>query len=175
LVVWQNQTDELDNPFLSNYVKEFYSGQTQEDSRDETEEMIIKILDHTTLVETVTKNKILMSYRELLGEMKLYLDQKAGIKIGDIKTESAVIGPTVYKEYKRIVEHAGLSVHRPTRELAIVQNHEEIKKVLGIGAGYHRQFERHKNIVLKKENTNIDGTTKRCTIISGFLDLKEDD
>ena len=113
-----------------------------------------------------------MSYRELLGEMKRYLVDKKRYEEEKIKPDDETIGLGVYKDYKRIVEHAGLSVHQKLRELAIVQNHEEIKKILGLGAGYHRQLERHKNIVEKKKNTVIDGTTKRCTIISGFLDLE---
>jgi len=48
-------------------------------------------------------------------------------------------------------------------------------KKLGLGYGYHRQLERHKNMIFKKKSTVIDGTTKRCTIIKGFLDLKEDE
>jgi len=99
--------------------------------------------------------------------MKRFLDNTIDAK-GKIEKH-------VYKDYKRIAEHAGLSVHRPTKELAIVQNHKEIKKMIGLGNGYHLQLERHPNVKLKKANTNIDGTTKRCTIISGFLDLEEED
>lgn len=176
LIVWKNRTDELDNPFLFEYVKEFYTGQTQEDSRDETEEMIVKILDHTTLVETVTKNKILMSYRELLGEMKRYLDQKFDEKEYRLRLDAPQTIPMpVYKEYKRIVEHAGLSVHQKERELAIADGHEEIKKVLSLGHGYHLQLQRHKNVISKSRGVHFDGTTKKCTIISGFLDLKEEE
>ena len=176
IIVWEGLEEELSNLFLTEYVENFYKPQTLEEKRDETEEMIIKILDHTTFVETTTRGKILMSYRELLGEMKRYLDEKAREKEGEIiLSSSETIGMGIYRDYKRIVEHAGVSVHRPTRELAIVQNHEEIKKVLGLGAGYHRQIERHKNVVLKKESTSIDGTTKRCTIIKGFLNLEEEE
>jgi len=171
IIVWENQTDELDNSFLFDYVKYFYTDQTQEDSRDETEEMIINILDHTVLVDIKSQGKISMSFRELLRDMKQYLDIKSGIFLTGIDA----IGMGMYRDYKRITENSGLSVHRKTRELAIANNHKEIKKILSLGAGYHRQLERHKNMILKKENTNIDGTTKRCTIIKGFLDLKNED
>jgi len=86
LVAWENQTDGLDNPFLHEYIKNFYSGQTQEDSRDETEEMIVKILDHTTLVEVYSQGKISMSFRELLYEMKKYLDEKLHRDLADLKS-----------------------------------------------------------------------------------------
>jgi len=176
IIVWEGFKEELSNLFLTEYVTDFYDSQTIEEPRDETEEMIVKILDHTTLVDILGGGKISMSYRELLSEMKRYLDQKLDNKEGRILLNAhETIGQGFYRDYKRIVEQAGVSVHGPTRELAIVQNHEEIKKILSLGAGYHRQLERHKNVVLKKESTSIDGTTKRCTIISGFLDFKGDE
>jgi energy-coupling factor transporter ATP-binding protein EcfA2 len=176
MIVWENLRGNEDDDFLTEYITDFYRDQTQEEKRDETGEMITKILDQTALVDIEENNvskKITMSFRELLSEMRLFLRQRLAQKEGDYTnnmTRIETINRETYRNYKRIVEQKGLSVHTKSMELAIVQNHEEIKKVLGLGNGYHRQLERHKNQIHKNHGTNIDGTTKRCTIITGFLE-----
>lgn len=171
LVVWENQTEELSEEFLTNYVKDFYQNQTQEEKRDEVTEMIDKLLNETVLFGP---DRIRLSFRFMLIEMKRFLDYKNGTKeeISSMVLTDTIIGYETYREYKKTVEQYGLSVHIKSRELAIAQNHKEIKRVINLGSGYQRQLERHLNVILKRFNILIDHGAKTCTVISGFINFE---
>lgn len=179
MIVWEDHRGDESDEFLKEYVTLFYRDQTQEAKRDETEEMINRLLDETVIVGDERKK---FSFRFLLKEMRQYLTENEEIKIAKknkrLYKEDGItpvrdeprLTKQVYYDYKRVVEQHGLSAHKITKELAIANNHHEIMKILGIGHGYNRQLERHKNTVFKNHSVNIDSTTKRATVIAGFLE-----
>lgn len=176
IIVWENLTHNLTEEQLFKYTENFYKNQKMEDSRDETTEMIERLLDETILM---ARDKKRISFRKILVSMKLYLDiNKNSSSNSDAFFESyrkSAIGPDGYDEFKQTIEHYGLSIHGKSRELAISQNHHEIMKILEIGRGYHRQLERHKSVIFSQENVWMDSTTKKCTVLSNFLNYEKDE
>lgn len=171
LIVWENQTDNIPDEDLTNYVKEFYSTQTQEEKRDEITEMINRLLDETVFFG---QEKDRLSMRFMLVEMKKFLDLKD--KLGEalstmiLDDKNIYIQYDTYRAYKKTVEQYGMTVFPSERELAIAQNHHEIMKILQVGKGYQRQLERHKNMIMAKHNINLDAGAKTCTVVGGFLE-----
>lgn len=177
MVVWEDLTYNITDEELTEYAECFYKNQTMEESRDETTEMIERLLDETILIG---RNKDRISFRKILVGMKLHLDMKAQTDKEKYSAEheekrAAAPDADIYKDYKTTIEHYGLSVHVEKRELAINQNHHEIMKILEIGRGYHRQLERHKSVILSQKDVWMDSTTKKCTVLSGFLNFEEEE
>lgn len=171
LIVWEDFTSEVADKELESYVKTFYTGQVHEESRDEISEMINRILDETLLFGS---DKIKISFRELLTKMKQYLDFLNNNQKWS-NWPDGIINKHDYQEYKKTIEHYGLSVQYKTKELAIAQNHHEIIKILQSGKGYHRQFERHETVIKKQVVVTIDSSSKKCTIIGGFLNYEKEE
>lgn len=171
MIVWEDIQD-FSQEFLTEYVQDFYSHQNIEEKRDETNEMIVKLLDETIIIGTRRETR---SLRDLLIEMKKYLDNKYLIDEGkpNISVYIDIISVDLYKEYKTAVEQWGISVHGPTRELVIASRHARIKKILEAGISYHKELERHSGVITHKNQINpictIDKASKRATILTGFL------
>lgn len=173
MIVWENLTYEIGDEDLTQYVTEFYHGQTHEEKRDETEEMITRLLDEVIIIGE--KNKESLSLREILISMKKYQDYEHYTKTGQWdkrKKDPHLIGHDIHGLYKRSVEQRGVSVHGPTRELFIANNHHFVMKILEIGKGYHRQLERHDGVLGKSVSARVDSASKRGTIIKGFLEYE---
>jgi len=181
MMVWEDHRGDEKDDYLIEYVNLFYKNQTHEVKRDETEEMINRLLDETVTVGDERKK---YSFRFLLKEMRQYLEENEEITtakkskrlyqddgITPIRDETRLT-KQVYRDYKRVVEQYGMSVHGATKEIAIAQNHHEIIKILDTAKGYNRQLGRHKNVLFNGEciSVNMDSTTKRATIIAGFLE-----
>lgn len=174
MVVWENMTGVIDDGQLFKYVETFYKDQKQESKRDEISEMIERLLDETILYG---REKERISFRKILVDMKLYLDLKES-DYEDVFSQGQIdakIDISVYKEYKTLIEHYGLSVHGKTRELAIAQNHKEIMKILALSNGYHHQLERHKTAIRTQEAVLINSRTRTCAILTGFLNFEEEE
>lgn len=154
MIVWEGWENELSNDFLTEYVSAFYKHQFLEEKRDETAEMINRLLDESVIVGEKRER---VSLREML------MDIKHGT--GDANRNS---------DYKRATGQRGLAIHKESNELAIAQNHHEIMKILEIGKGYHRQIERHPNVIHKQKHMLIDTGTRRITVIKNFLDHHEE-
>jgi len=172
MIVWEDIQD-FSLEFLTEYTQAFYSTQNLEEKRDETHEMITRLLDETIITGL---KKDTRSFRYLLIEMKKYLDNENKKDEGKTTIEiyTDVIKKDRYDEYKQAVEQWGISVHKPTRELVIASRHAKIKKILESGISYHKELERHTGVIKHKGQINpvctIDSGSKRCTILSGFLE-----
>ena len=168
-IVWENLPDGLPDEDLSEYVAGFYKGQKFNEKRDETTEMIERLLDETVLIGEKRETH---SFRSILIEMKKFLDEEAAIKTGEwenVPKKSGIIDYATFHLFKKSIEHFGVTVHKKTRELFIAQNHNRIMRILEIGKGYHHQIERHDGVIDKQKTAVIDKATKRGTILKGFL------
>jgi 5S rRNA maturation endonuclease (ribonuclease M5) len=171
--VWEGLDGDSEE-FLTEFVREFYRGQEQEERRDETNELIQRLLDETVLAGEPKES---FSFRELLVGIKKYYDKEHADTTGDfrcIDPNQEIISPTKLEHYRKIVEQNGLAVHRKTRELFIVQNHHAVMRIIEMGKGYHRQLERHKKVVERKASAIVDRSTKRGVIIGGMLEYNQE-
>lgn len=169
LVVWDGFESDVSDDFLIEYVSVFYRGQTHEDRRDETQEMIDRLLDETVRIDESHEKH---SLREMLTEMKLFIDReflRENQAYGNIDLTRDVIDYGRFELYRKVVEQHGLTIHKKSRELFIAQNHHVIMRILEVGKGYHRQIERHKNVIERSITCGMDKTTKRGVVIGNIL------
>lgn len=169
LVVWDGFESDVSDDFLSEYVTAFYQGQTHDERRDETQEMIDRLLDETIRID---ENQEKHSLREMLTEMKVFIDReysRDNQAYEKIDLSRDVIDYGRFNLYKKVVEQHGVTIHAKTRELFIAQNHHVIMRILEVGKGYHRQIERHKNVVERSITCGMDKTTKRGVVIGNIL------
>lgn len=168
MVVWEDTTI-TDEEFLTTYVEEFYRNQPKPEKRDETSEMIERLLDQTIFIGDSREKT---SLRMALTQMKKYYDSEHE-NWDYLKSDKLeVLKPLEFGVVKKSVEHYGLTVSSKYRELAIAYPHEEIMKRLDVGHGYQKQFRRHKDVVEYGKGVRIDGTTKNCVIIKGVLEYE---
>lgn len=169
LIVWQNKTHSLSDDFLIEFVTGFYADHEQEQKREETLEMVDRILDETLILNAESRE--IRSYRYVLTEMKRYLDWVADGEQYVHDANRRPITISEYNNYKNQIELCGLTVQQKTRELAIVQNHHNIKKILDMGTGYHRQLQRiqgaQKNVAVR-----VDGRGRSCTVVPLMLEYE---
>ncbi|MEJ2043676.1 MAG: hypothetical protein P8X74_03735 [Reinekea sp.] len=158
----------LNDDFLTEYIGQFYFGQQRDEERDESDEIIGRLLDEL-VVDDLSKGK--RSLRDMLTKMKIYLDSEAGdfppVNVDRPKMD-------IFNAYKRTVEQHGVTIHPTARELFIRQNHYKIMQIIDIGKGYHRQLLRHANLIMVKDQKTttcrIDGATQRGVVIGGQLE-----
>jgi len=143
-----------------------YEMQPIEEQRDETEELVDRILDERIQIEKPERESI--SYREILEILinkSIVFEDGSGERIptdGDLRYLRLVAG------------RSGLGLLK-TGEIAIAHNHHEIMRILDKGRGYHRQLFRHENLVEKSKNVRLAGKARRCVIIEGIIERRMPD
>lgn len=163
---WDNISDES---FLSDYTAKFYENQPQEPERDETEEIMERLLDEVVTVDGPNDKHTI---RHVLLEMKKFSDREFDNN-KNAKNEDVSIKLMQYPIYKNAIEQCGLAIHKPTGELFIANNHHMIMKIVNTGKGYHRLLARHKNIIAHNGDLNpaysVDSAVKRGVVVGGYL------
>lgn len=133
-----------------------------DDSRDEPNEMLDRILDERVLIESPRRDYITL--REIL----------LGIKNGELYTtddddDFSLLDSRDISYFKNTAGRNGIALIDKTK-VAVASNHHEIMKILERGKGYHRQLWRHENIVEKSAVVKMAGKSRRCVVIDGVLE-----
>ena len=162
-VVWQNITDPKDKE-MSEFIKEFYTWQPPEDKRDETEEMIDRLLDES--VQVHNSRGVYLPLREILKAMYTgYIETGGDLDYDDMKE----LSKKELIDFKRTVHRYGIGLLSGSADVAIATNHHEIMRILGRGPGYQRQLWRHKDMTDKNKRLIIAGKTRTCVIIKNII------
>ncbi len=162
-VVWRDIKDP-DSPEIACFIGEFYDWQPPEEKRDETAEIIDRLLDES--VQIHNSRGIYLPIRIILkamftGEIETGRDTDInGLKL---------LNKIELTNYKRTVHRYGVTLLPGTSDVAIATNHHEVRKILGRGNGYQRQLWRHKNLVDKNKRVDIAGKTRNCVVISKII------
>jgi hypothetical protein len=134
--IWKQA--ELSDDDLVSFFEQIYEWQPPEETRNETEELLDRLLD-----EVVREGKDSWTLRQVLQNMEGY--------------ENADM-------WKNIAAKNGLS-RTPDGHLAIAKNHHKISEILSTGRGYQRQFFRHPKLVDKGYVVNFGGKNRNCVAI----------
>lgn len=182
ILIWKG----IDNPTEEQsyeIVKDFYQGQKLEKKRDETEEMITRLLDQPVslpeLKTTLTLRQMLICIRE--GKI-IDLDEEMEQEGNSQDDKSLGYQSTAYsgafemtelqkiKAMKSAANRFGVGINPIHKELAIDNNNHEIRKILHVGKGYNKLLWRHPKLLEKSYNMKMAGKSCRCTVIEGALD-----
>lgn len=147
-------TQETAAKFLTLYYKEV--GEIEE--RDEGDELLKKIFDEIVEVE-VSRVRKKISIRECIDSL-FHNDFSV------FETENL---HAAEKEIRRILGHYGIA-YQKDRTLALSNNNDKIKKILGKEEGYAKLFQRHRLFMAQPDGrpdkvVNINKQAQRATII----------
>ncbi len=162
--VWRNIKDPAD-PAVSELITDFYDWQPPEEKRDETAEIIDRLLDES--VQIHNSRGLYLPLREILQA------QYSGMIETGVDTEldgMKYLSKLEIMNYKRTTHRYGIGLVVGTSHIAIATNHHEIMRILNRGAGYQRQLWRHEGIVHKNKRIDIAGKTRTCVVLSGVLE-----
>lgn len=140
-VIWKQL--ELTENNLYEFFEGIYKMQPVEEQRDETEELLDRLLDE--VIREGMKNYTLRQV--LQWEIK---------GAGDPETWAAISG------------RYGLRI-TPDGDLAIAKNHHAIARIIDRGKGYQRMFARHPLMKDKNKSHAIAGTVRSCVVIDGKI------
>jgi len=162
-VVWENITDPADKEMIK-FIKEFYSWQPPEDKRDETEELIDRLLDES--VQLHNSRGVYLPLREILKALFTgQLETGGDLDYEDMKE----LSKKELIDFKRTAHRYGLGLVSGTSDIAVATNHHEIMRILNRGPGYQRQLWRHKSIVDKNRRVTIAGKTRTCVVLKDII------
>ena len=145
LIVWKQQ--ELSDDELREFFSQIYEWQPPEESRNEEEEVLDRLLDEVVRegMNNYTLRQVLQN--ELRG-------------IGD------------HNIWRGISGRHGLRI-TPDGDLAIAKSHHEIIRIISRGKGYAKIFFRHPLIKERNKSHAIAGNVRSCVVIDGVI-LMED-
>jgi hypothetical protein len=131
----------------------------KEESRDEPDEMLSRILDERVLIESPMRESI--TVREIL----------IGIKNREFRDgeDFTLLDSRNISYLKNIVNRHGVTL-TDADNVAIANNHHEIMKILERGRGYHRQLWRHEKLVEKSAVVKMAGKSRRCVVLKDVLE-----
>ena len=163
-VVWRNIKDPGASD-IADFIDEFYDWQPPEEMRDETAEIIDRLLDES--VQIHNSRGVYLPIRIILRAMSTgELETGRDTDLDGMK----LLTKSELTNYKRTVHRYGISLVHGTSDIAIATNHHEVRKILGRGNGYQRQLWRHKDLVDKNRKVNIAGKTRTCVVLSKIID-----
>ena len=167
--------EELTESKIKEEIKTTYQFQPVEEGRDETDEIIERILDEVIMIPNTRGEKD--TIRNILSYIK-----SGNVPCRDNNDIREYIPATTtdMRTLKNLVESYGVGYNTEHSALMIANNHHIVKKIIGRGNGYHRQLWRHQNFLPgedgnKSKNGYIGGKTRRCTFIKGVIPEIGDD
>ena len=136
-VVWK-QADLTDDN-LTDFFEQIYEWTPPEDTRDETDELLNRLLD-----ETIIEGRDRISLRRVLQRADKFDDNN---------------------HWKNVAGRYGLGL-TADGELAMAKGHHEIMKIIDKGNGYQRIFKRHPMCDEDGRTVKIDGKNRNCLIFN---------
>jgi putative DNA primase/helicase len=167
IVVWQGVDDPTDQQ-IEEMILKYYEYQPHEEKRNEAEEIIDRLLDQTIeIIHEHTREKLTIF--ECLT--RIYTGRK-------IHGESKEDVPPIEKDnYKLACARYGIRL-TPEYEIAICNNHHEIKIIIQRANGYSKIFKRHPGCIDSNRNISFyDGKQKKCSVFKELIknQLTEDE
>ena len=167
MVVW-NYCDDPTDEQISETLDRYYQFQPIESQRDESEEIIDRLLDEVIeVIQDYAREKL--SIREVIN--RLY--------IGEIPDETGdtvkILNGKEKQLYRQAIGRYGIKLI-DKGNVAIANSHHSIKKIINHGDGYQKIFKRHTGWIDGSKNISFpDGKQRRCTIISGIIKKRDED
>jgi hypothetical protein len=150
-LIWQGKAPVTDRE-LQTLIEVQYGILPVEETRDETEELLDRLLDEQMQIEN--SDVYASVKRERLTLREILIDSF-------IKDD---------KYLQSIAARFGLKIDE-LGNLVIAINHHEIMRILQKGRGYHRQLIRHPGLVDKMKVVRLAGKARRCITIKGAIDV----
>jgi len=166
MVIWAGNDNPTDKQ-IENMLDKYYSYQAPDEHRNESIELIDRLMDETIeILHEHTREKITIMEclnRIYYGYIKTGMGQKE-IPESDIM------------QYKLHASRFGIRLVDDSN-LAIVNKHHLIMKIINRGPGYNKLFKRHFGFIEGQRNVHFydGGKPKRCTILKGIIQKKESD
>jgi hypothetical protein len=166
MIVWAGNDNPTDKQ-IDNMLEKYYSYQPPEEHRDEAEEVINRLMDETIeIMHEFTREKITILEclnRSYAGFVKISDDNQK------ILTEEEILN------YKMHLSRYGIKIV-DGGNIAIVNHHHLIMKIIGRGPGYNKILMRHNGFLEGQRNVYFfDGKTRRCTILRRILEKRPED
>jgi hypothetical protein len=158
--IWDQQYSGMDLEQIRPIVDLIYSMQPLERQRDQTDEMLDRLLSERVQVQHPKPELVTLRECLIAGQCGRYSEQDIGIVDQD--------------HLKAVAARHGLVV-TPEGHLAVATNHHEIMKITGRGRGYQRQLHRHTGLVDKDRPTRMAGKLRRCLVLEGVLEFVENE
>jgi hypothetical protein len=163
LTVWKgikNPSDEV----IKEFIGQNYDLQEPDEERDDTQEMIDRILEHRIRVSLEKPKEFnVLECLNIVRSRKIVSGADTAYGGDENVTKEDLI------EFKRAINNIGITVDS-NGNLAIANNHSEIKRITGKSYGYSKLLKRHKDLVDSSKNVFfIDQKGRRCTVIGNIL------
>jgi hypothetical protein len=160
IIVWNQRyfsEEELDA-----LIQQFYEWQPPEEAREETDEIIDRLLDEAVFLpemrETHTLREMCQRIRSGSGDV---------ISTGGSESRENLSKVQVIN-YRKSLGRYGLGVNGEG-DLMIANNHHMIMRTTGKDKGYHKQLKRHPAKLSDNHVCSISGKARRCVVISGSV------
>lgn len=163
-IVWED-TNKIDAKIIKDRYLKYYNIKPPENRRDESIEMLDRILDETIIINGY-KNQITIREAAII----IYTGYRESKK-DSAYDDREEVAPSELLKHRQAVGHYGISIEK-TGDVAIAHNHHELMKILKRGRGFHQTLWRHPGFIEKK-SVNIAGKTRYCTIIAGSAGVYE--
>jgi hypothetical protein len=175
-IIWRS-LPVFDEQSIRADIKQIFALQPVEESRNEVEEMLDRLLDEVVMIPGTGGEKL--SLRKILSCIK------SGMIEDDTETQSHGLSfrpmkKVEEKNFKRIVESYGITYSPTYDAVAVANNHHMVKKILNRGSGYYRMLWRHPGFrpdidEAKSHSVYLGGKTRRCVLIQGLIKDHTDD
>jgi hypothetical protein len=160
-MIWHNMLDMTDKQILA-ASRVHLEMTTFAEPRDETGELIDRLLDERILVEIGGKRPH-MTLREIL-----IASRNGAVESHDGDMSGGILNHEDRHYMKNTAERLGFIVKDDL--LAVASNHHEIVKISGHSRGYHLQIQRHPGFV-RTEEIKMAGRPRTCIMLRGLLDF----
>ena len=163
MVIW-TYTDNPSDAQIDKMLNKYYSFQPSEDHRDESSEIVDRLLSETIEIMHNNVREKITIYECMY---RLFSEEKP---IGEDIYE--VLTPKEINAYRQTAGRYGVRLWDRDK-IAIQNRHHMIKKITGLSDGYSHILKRHPGIV--DSNRVIcfpDGKNQRCTVLKGLIEKK---
>lgn len=164
-IIWKG-LDDPDDELLNKMLDQYYSYQKIEEHRNEAAEIIDRILDEQ--IEILDDSR-----REKLTVMECLTRINTGHRGEGI--EAFLLSENTVQNYRYHIARMGIRILE-NNEIAFVNNHHVIKKIIGYGSGYSKILKRHPGCAQEQKTVYFyDGKSRKCTIIKDLIAKVEKD
>jgi hypothetical protein len=168
LIIWKGIKNP-DDKTIQEFVTKNYDMKKPEDDRDDTGEIIEKLMQHTVKVYGDKVKEY--SVRECL--MILKSNRIFTGKDTDFGGYAELTDKQA-NDFKRAVNNIGISLD-PDDNLAIANSHKEIKRITGRSNGYSRVLKRHESCIENNKNIHFLDGQRKCTVLENIISYESDE
>jgi hypothetical protein len=160
--VWLDKWD-ISDAQVKAELSEYYGLQPEEEITTEPVEMMDRLLAYKLRWEDKRQVFSVEEIARGLAHGKMWLSEGTGDGITNVDEKEKTV-------LRRMLANIGIAV-TGRGEIALVNNHPDLCKILERGKGFHRQLWRHDGCADRSRVVSIPGMSqKRCTVIRGLLE-----